>query len=136
MYLMDVYLMHRPQASLERKHRTAITELGLCKQRLEDVKASVARQGVGSEEISRMCAKAEVRAYMFLEQHHPCEPNGRSPHSFSRPCTCIVIPSLPMCGGRAAGFLRWWPFAPIELHSTHHVCAVCCVLCVSVRSPC
>ena len=53
--------MHRPQASLERKHRTAITELGLCKQRLEDVKASVARQGVGSEEISRMCAKAEVR---------------------------------------------------------------------------
>ena len=57
-------LMHRPQASLERKHRTAITELGLCKQRLEDVKASVARQGVGSEEISRMCAKAEVRTYL------------------------------------------------------------------------
>lgn len=61
------------QAALERKHRVAITELGVCKQRLEDVKASVTRQGLGSEDLSRMCAKAEVSgAFKSLCSRRAC----------------------------------------------------------------
>ena len=46
---------------LERAHRNAITELTACKQRLEELKATVSRNGIHSDEMSQAIAKAEVR---------------------------------------------------------------------------